>query len=307
MIININCDEPKFNYKLNTRDQGIVAVYGVSGSGKSTLLNALSGLILNVKGKMDYKKNNLLLQHHGQKICFMSQDPILFPHWTIEQNLNFALNYSKNTDVQLNKLIKKLQCTKLLNKLPSKLSGGEKQRIALIRTLVLADIDSLILLDEPFSALDNKMRTIAIKLVEEYKARNLIFLVSHNLIDLYRISNDFIYIENNKIKHNNSTNEIMKSGFNNLPIASKINLNEAEHIIYADNVSINLYENNNSSIVYQLSSIITSIQNFKEHVILGLKLENNETLFSKITKQSFNRLALKKELTVFANFKATTS
>ncbi len=307
MIVNINCNIPKLNYKFNTKDSGIVAVYGVSGSGKSCLINALSGFNPNINGEIVFNNNNILLNKKPHKICSMPQDPILFPHWTVEQNLEFALSYSENSNDLLDELLTKLKCEKILNKFPSQLSGGEKQRVALIRTLIIVEKNSLILLDEPFSALDSKMRKAAIELIQEYKNNNLIFFVSHNLADLYRISNDFLYIKHNQVKHNKTTTEIMKTGVSNLPVACKIILGGQQHIIYADNVSISLNENINSSIVYQLISTIKTIKENSDYVIISLETKTQQTLFSKITKQSFKRLGLRLNLTVFANFKASNS
>jgi molybdate transport system ATP-binding protein len=307
MKVNITSNTPKFHYEFETEDNGIVAVYGVSGSGKSSLIDALSGFNPSIQGDVIFWQENILSNRHLCKICYMPQNPILFPHWSIAQNLKFALEYTNNSTDQLHHLLTLLNCSHLLNKLPLQLSGGEKQRVSLIRTLITAESKSLILLDEPFSALDVEMRKTAIDLVQSYKHNHLIFLVSHQLSELYKISNHFLLINQNQVEHHQPTNDIMQSGINNLPIASKLLLNNKEHVIYADNVSISLVENKLSSIVYQMQSTIKSIKEDSEFVILRLQTEDQQTLYSKITKHSFNRLNLGINLKIFAHFKASNS
>ncbi len=304
MKVSIQSSQPKYDYQFNVDDKGIVGVYGISGSGKSSLLNAIAGYQDNVKGVITF--NNKALQGIV-KCSYMNQHPVLFPHWTVAENLYFALKYSKNSIQLMDELLSTLDCNGLLKQLPSQLSGGEKQRIAFIRALLLIEEGSLVLLDEPFSALDNTLRKTALDLLTPYKHKSLIFFVTHDISELYQLSGNLLYLKDGKIAYQEKTKNAMHSQYGNLPLASKITFDGDKHIIYADDVSISLQKNPQSSIVHQLDSTIQQIKDKDDICILKLKLSNGNMLYAKITKDSLNRLNLKENQQIVANFKATSA
>ena len=125
----------------------ILAIVGPSGCGKSTLLSILANLEDKTSGKI-IKDNNL-------KIGYMLQTDSLFPWLTVLENTCIGIKDKKNIDNVI-KLLDKYGLSEFKNSYPSSLSGGMKQRVALIRTLAVNP--SLILLDEPFSSLDYQTR-----------------------------------------------------------------------------------------------------------------------------------------------------
>jgi len=304
MKVNIASEQPKYNYQFEVADTGIVGVYGISGCGKSSLLDALAGYNDNNQGTITF--NNKRLQGIV-KCSYMNQHPILFPHWSVQENLNFAIQYSKSNLKQLDDLLQKLNCNHLLDKRPNQLSGGEKQRIAFIRALLMIEDNSLVLLDEPFSALHPKLRKVALNLLNDYKKYSLIFLITHEISELYQISDNLLYLKEGKIVYQDTTKNAMHSNYENLPLASKVTFDDESHIIYADDVSIGLQKNPQSSIVHQLDSNIQNIDTKDEITILRLKLNNKNILYAKITEDSLKRLNLKQKQQVVANFKATSS
>ena len=135
---------------LNMKDGEIIAVIGPSGCGKSTLLNVLSGLNKNYSGTVLI--NGKKPSPKEQIIGFIPQNYGLLPWLTVKKNITLGLEI-KNKAISLPmKLLEDLGLTDLLNRYPNELSGGQKQRVSLARTFSLkAD---LLLMDEPFSALD---------------------------------------------------------------------------------------------------------------------------------------------------------
>lgn len=140
-----------------TKDE-IVVLFGPSGSGKTTILNCIAGLtkpssgsiVLNEKSLFDSKKVNVAIQKRN--VGYLFQDYALFPHMTVWKNIAYGM---KNEPFA-KKLILELGIDHLTNRYPHEISGGEKQRVAIARAL--STEPDLLLLDEPFSALDDNTR-----------------------------------------------------------------------------------------------------------------------------------------------------
>ncbi|NGH41822.1 molybdenum ABC transporter ATP-binding protein, partial [Escherichia coli] len=136
---------------------GITAVFGVSGAGKTSLINAISGLTRPQAGRIVL--NGRVLNDTAQRIClapeqrrigYVFQDARLFPHYKVHGNLQYGM--AKSMVSQFDKLVDLLGIAPLLDRLPGRLSGGEKQRVAIGRALLTAP--ELLLLDEPLASLD---------------------------------------------------------------------------------------------------------------------------------------------------------
>ena len=138
---------------LNIKEGEFVAIVGSSGCGKTTLLSILCGLENKSSGEIIYPKGKL-------KMGYMLQNDTLFPWLNILDNCMLGLKVEKNiTNENKNKVLKLLETYGLkdfIYKYPNNLSGGMKQRVALIRTLAINP--NILLLDEPFSALDYQTR-----------------------------------------------------------------------------------------------------------------------------------------------------
>ena len=140
------------NINFDVYEGEFIGIIGPSGCGKSSILNILSGLDNNYKGAI-IKKDNLT-------IGYMLQEDALFPWLTIYENAMLGLKTSKNVNKEskeyVNYLLNKYGLNDFKNKYPYELSGGMKQRVALIRTLAINP--DILLLDEPYSALDYQTR-----------------------------------------------------------------------------------------------------------------------------------------------------
>jgi len=188
------------NVSIHIKKGDYLSVNGSSGAGKSTLLNIIGGLIHPDSGEVlyngvdIYRKNNKMTDEYRKKhIGFMFQQFHLMPYLTVLENIKLA-TYSKQHLNVVHDYIGKCSLTGLINKYPSELSVGEKQRAAFIRAIV-SDPDVL-LADEPTGNLDPDNSTVLMSLVEDYhKKGGTVILVSHEP-SITRYSNMKIKLEN---------------------------------------------------------------------------------------------------------------
>jgi sulfate transport system ATP-binding protein len=150
---------------LTMRDREFVALLGPSGSGKTTLLRILAGLEVAEHGKVWFGDRDVTRDKPASRgIGFVFQHYALFGHMTVEQNIAFGLNVMRRTSRpprreiarRVDQLLDLVQLSGLAKRFPSQLSGGQRQRVALARAL--ARNPRILLLDEPFGALDAKVR-----------------------------------------------------------------------------------------------------------------------------------------------------
>lgn len=169
----------------------ILSVMGPSGCGKSTLLSAIAGHLdadFSLQGQMVLQNQSLNeLSADQRKIGMMFQDDLLFPHLNVWQNLAFALPKALSKKQRQQKAIstlKKINLLQLANKMPDQISGGQRSRISLMRSL-LAEPQA-ILLDEPFSKLDKQLRSEFRSFVfEQIKQLNIpALMVTHDEDDV---------------------------------------------------------------------------------------------------------------------------
>lgn len=144
---------------LEIPDGSIAVVIGPSGSGKSTLLNLVAGLEKPDAGRIRFDGKDVTgLPAEKRNIGYVFQSYALFPHRTVAENVGFGISHQSagEREETVGRLLEKFQISHLGKRFPSQLSGGEKQRTALARSL--ARRPELVLLDEPLSALDARLR-----------------------------------------------------------------------------------------------------------------------------------------------------
>lgn len=175
----------------------IVSIYGPSGAGKTTFLKIIAGLVRPEKGiiKVDSElwldtSFNTSLSPQKRRPGFVFQDYALFPNMTVLQHLQYARDDRQWIDRLLH--IGKLQ--NLSNQKPGYLSGGQQQRLAILRALAIKP--KLLLMDEPFSALDKQMKSELIATVKQLFAELActVFIVSHNPEELNGLVNEVLEI-----------------------------------------------------------------------------------------------------------------
>ena len=184
---------------LNIDSHDIIAILGPSGCGKSTLLSIIAGLDKESSGVVNKKKD--------LSIAYMLQNDALFNHLTIYENALLGLKIKKLLDKEhleyVDYLFDFYKLNDFKDKYPSSLSGGMKQRVALIRTL--ATKPDLLLLDEPFSALDSQTRIIICNDVYKIvrKEKKAVVLVTHSIEEAIIFADKVIVLSNRPSKIKN--------------------------------------------------------------------------------------------------------
>lgn len=181
-----------------------IAIIGPSGAGKSTLLNLIAGFVLPTQGNIWLNgENHTRSAPYERPVSMLFQENNLFPHLTVQQNLALGLKTSLKLTAleqdQIEQVADAVGLTSFLSRLPNSLSGGQKQRIALARCL-LRD-KPILLLDEPFSALDPELRMDMLNLIDELcHSKNLtLLLVTHQPSELTGKVDRMLRIENGRI------------------------------------------------------------------------------------------------------------
>ncbi|OPJ61919.1 sulfate/molybdate ABC transporter ATP-binding protein [Clostridium oryzae] len=212
-----------------------LALLGESGSGKSVTLKCISGLLTPDEGKIivnrrvffdSSKKINMPVQQ--RKIGFLFQNYALFSNMTVYKNISYALNHlhqkaKKNT---LENIIKNMRLEDITEKYPAQLSGGQQQRVALARALAVSP--QALLLDEPFSALDNTLKSIMIKQMLDtlLNYNGIAILVTHNVDEAYQLCEDIVVLEKGQSKGQGNKKEI----FMNPPSLAALKLTGCKNI-----------------------------------------------------------------------------
>ncbi|WP_315074234.1 ATP-binding cassette domain-containing protein [uncultured Clostridium sp.] len=251
LYIDIEKHLSSFNLDVHfEHENGILGFLGASGSGKSMTLKSIAGLVAPSQGKIvvnnkifynsDAKIN---LTPQERKVGYLFQNYALFPNMNIIDNIEIGVSSLKYTEKKaLSKdYIKRLGLSGLEKRYPWQLSGGQQQRVALARALIISP--DILLLDEPFSALDQHLRNNLEKelmsILKNYNG-NVIF-VTHDIAEAYRVCEDIIVYENGKslkkrdkknlFKHPKNLCEATLTGCKNISQARKI----GKYTIYAEN------------------------------------------------------------------------
>ncbi|HAA1854140.1 TPA_asm: ABC transporter ATP-binding protein [Campylobacter jejuni] len=212
----INTAKGKKQLELNTclKANEITAIFGESGAGKTTLLKIIAGLIKPEFGRIEVgdelwldTQKNINLGIQKRKIGFVFQDYALFPNMNVKENISYAATSKQKVE----ELLSLMNLENLAKIYPKNLSGGQAQRVALARAL--AREPQILLLDEPLSALDFKMRSFLqdelVKILQHFKITTL--LVSHDLAEIYKLSHRILELSDGKIIKDARTNEFFTS------------------------------------------------------------------------------------------------
>lgn len=221
LYIDITKNLSSFNLDVSMESKsGIIGFLGSSGSGKSMTLKCIAGLEKPSKGKIVINNKVLFdseekinIKTRDRRVGFLFQNYALFPHMTIKDNIEIGLD--KISKVEKSKLsynyIKKFGLEGLENRYPWQLSGGQQQRVALARALITSP--DILLLDEPFSALDNHLRASMerelVDILKDYKGT--VVFVTHDIAEAYRICDKIIVFDGGKAKDIRDKNALFKA------------------------------------------------------------------------------------------------
>ena len=208
--INIIKQLPGFRLELSLESgQEILGILGASGSGKSMLLGCIAGLIKPDEGRIVLNGRTFFdsearinLPPGERKVGFLFQNYALFPHLTIADNIAFGLgSLSKEEQKRrVGELMERFHLHGLGERYPSQISGGQQQRTALARAMAVEP--EILLLDEPFSALDDHLRMHMIKEMQDSLRdfQGVTLCVTHSIEEAYRLSHRILVLHQGKLE-----------------------------------------------------------------------------------------------------------
>lgn len=197
-------------FSLDIQFEGAVSrigILGASGCGKSMTLKSIAGIETPDQGRISIdgrvlfdSKEKINLKPQKRNIGYLFQKYALFPTMTVEKNIAAGLKGKKEeNEHRVRQMIEKFQLTGLEKRLPGQLSGGQQQRVALAR--IMAYEPDMILLDEPFSALDvylkDRLQQELLTMLEDYPGT--VIMVSHSRDEIYRFSQDLIILDQGSV------------------------------------------------------------------------------------------------------------
>ena len=201
---------------LEITEQETLCILGKSGCGKSTLLKVMAGLELPDVGSFDVDGQNIFdVAAEKRGIVYMSQEPFLFPHLNVFENIAFGLRVRKWKDSEVeqkvNALALRLGLTEELIKFPHQLSGGQKQRVNFGRSLIIEP--RLILLDEPFGSLDSQTRAEMQSLFHDVRKEKKItaLFVTHDLKEALIMGDRIARMDQGRLKVYSSAETFLNS------------------------------------------------------------------------------------------------
>jgi len=203
-----------------------IAILGPSGAGKSTLLNLIAGFIPPASGTILLgDEDHTRTPPARRPVSMLFQENNLFTHLTVRQNIGLGLHPGLKLNAaqreKLNEIAATMGLEALLERLPDQLSGGQRQRVALARCLVREQ--PLLLLDEPFSALDPALRQEMLALVQNVCRRQqlTLLMVSHSVEDAARIAERALVVAEGRIAWDGATDTLLSG---NAPVSALLGI-----------------------------------------------------------------------------------
>ncbi|MEW8014317.1 MAG: molybdenum ABC transporter ATP-binding protein [Candidatus Sedimenticola endophacoides] len=325
---------------------GITALFGHSGSGKTSILRAVAGLDRDAVGHVRINGNvwqdsSCFLPAHRRPVGYVFQEASLFPHLSVKANLEYGWKRTNaSTGLEFGKVVEVLGIEPLLKRATQKLSGGERQRVAIARALLTSP--SLLLLDEPLSALDHAAKRAILPylqtLNDEFGIPGL--YVSHDPKEVAQLADHMILLERGKVIAAGSATDLLTRL--DLPLA---NYDDASAIIegeisahddtfhltwvgmhggrvavcrnampvgkrarveiLAKDVSLALKAHTDTSIQNILPATIVDTHDINPaQIMVRLELEDGQLLISRITRRSAVSLGIREGMQLYAQVKS---
>jgi molybdate transport system ATP-binding protein len=348
--VRFNIQRGDFNLVVDTviPNKGVTAIFGPSGSGKTTLLRAISGLeqcedgYLKV-GETVWQDNSWFVPTYKRKIGYVFQEPSLFTHLNVQNNINYGMTRAKcrNSVSKLPHTIELLQISHLLQRMPWQLSGGEQQRVAIARALA-AD-PTMLLLDEPLAALGDEQKAAILPFLESvYKTLAIpVLYVSHSREEVACLADHLLLLDHGRLHaagtvkdiftdidlplaHQTGAESIIEAtvaGYNthfglvqlefsggtfSVASASLPAHSNVRIQVLARDVSITLERQKNTSILNIIAVTIDRIEPETNAQMILRLVTGNTVLLSRISCKSAYDLDLKKGDKVYAQIKSAS-
>lgn len=339
---NISCSFPGFNlYKISfdVTEGEYFTVLGESGAGKSILLESIAGLIPINSGSLFLNGKDIThvkIQQRGIGLVF--QDQAVFPHLSVYENISYPLKNKKLKKDEKAKIISEiaeiLQISKLLLRQPSTLSGGELQRVALARALVQKP--KILLLDEPLSATDSKLRLELRTLLRQINRKGqTIIHVTHDFDEAVSLADRIAIINNGSLVQIGTPEDVFGNpangfvahfaGIRNFFKVAIEKHGDTTMAIVANKLKICISDSSHSESNYILirnEDILLSSQSFESSAMnnfegkvldlypsrsgIEVVIDIGVTLYAQISRESTMRLELEAGKNIWVHFKASS-
>jgi len=212
MTLVVNAKQRLGTFSLDaafTSERGITALFGRSGSGKTSMIRIIAGLARPDRGQvildgqtMTDTDRRIFVAKHRRRFGYVFQEARLFPHLNVRHNLSYGKWFAKaaGSPEGLDRIVALLGIESLLERRPEKLSGGEKQRVAIGRALLSAP--RLLLMDEPLAALDDARKAEVMPYLERLRDEMdiPIVYVSHSIAEVARLANQVVVMRDGKVE-----------------------------------------------------------------------------------------------------------
>ncbi|MDN3611672.1 molybdenum ABC transporter ATP-binding protein ModC [Vibrio ostreicida] len=335
----------EFDIEVSIPYQGVTAIVGPSGAGKTTFINVMSGLIQPDEGRIEMAGNILFcsasqihIPTYQRRLGYVFQEARLFPHYRVKGNLRYGVDTPDSA--YFDKIVKLLALDDLLERYPVRLSGGEKQRVAIGRALLSKP--SLLLMDEPLASLDRRRKAEVLPFLERLATEvdTPIIYVSHSLNEVARLADHLVILNKGKVidsgpiatvwssdamlpwqplrQHNTLWKAMVMGehqGLTQLALRGglalwvpRLNRQPRERVslhIQAEDVSVSLQAPRQSSIRNVVPVVILAIetpclQSEQDSVLVKLAIDDEHCLWSSITHWAKDELGLRVGLAVYA-------
>lgn len=291
MMIQVDIEKKFHGFNLKSKfmtDSDRIGILGASGCGKSMTLKAIAGIITPDKGKIIVNdqvyfdsESKINIPPQRRKIGYLFQNYALFPTMTVKKNIETGLSGRKPDEIKerVDFMIERFKLTGLENRYPKELSGGQQQRVALARIMVYEP--AVIMLDEPFSALDSflkdSLKMEMKQLLDGYNGGML--MVSHSRDEIYEFTNQLLIMDQGNILETGKTRDLFDkpylmetarlTGCKNLSRITKLD----ENHVYANDWEITL------ETVDKVGHDITHVGIRSHHIRISEREETNRFHF----------------------------
>ena len=212
------------DFNLTIESGTFLTIIGTSGTGKTTVLKMINGLVLPDKGEIHINGKNILIENLialRRNIGYVIQGNILFPHLTVAENIAYVLHLKKYSRTDIARIVtEKLQQVnlppELANRFPHQLSGGQQQRVGIARAL--AANPNIILMDEPFGALDSitrKQLQRELKALHQLSGATIVF-VTHDITEALTLGTKVLVLDKGVIQQYDTPEMIKQHPANEL-------------------------------------------------------------------------------------------
>jgi molybdopterin-binding protein len=317
------------NVNLKVYEEECLGIIGQSGAGKTTLLKILAGLTKPTIGKLFYSKTPVTssnVQKLRQEVTLIFQTPV-FLKGDVFTNLAYGLRIRKIPETviteRIKKVLKKVRLAGYENRLARTLSGGEQQRVALARSLILDP--RILLLDEPTSNLDSANAKVISRIIEEESKERTLVISTHDLEMIRKLTSRTVYMENGKVSEEGVPTELlsitrltenlfigdsaMRDGLANVAIG------EIVVKVAAERVGTTTIHVKPEDIIVSEKRVTTSARNQFKGRIIGVEDQNGSVILKvdvgqvfvvHITRNTFKEMNLNIGKEVYISFKATS-